>query len=339
MQASEIMTTKVLSAAPDMKLCDLARLLLEHGISAVPVVDPAGAVVGMVSEGDLIGRDDAKREARRDWWLALLAAGEELHPGFLASLRDRDRTARDVMSSPVVTVAETMAATEIAGLLAAHHIKRVPVVRDGKVIGIVSRADLLRAFASESTVAPAPRQHSPAYQLIGGALSKLDEQFLHGQRERPAARAAASAAPLDLEPTVEDFNRLIADFGHRQIDRRDESRRAIAEQRRQTVDTLIDQHLSAEGWKSMLHNAREAAEHGVREFMLLRFPSDLCTDRGRAINAPLPDWPKTLRGDAGEIYLRWERDLKPRGFHLTARVLDFPGGQPGDIGLFLDWGG
>jgi CBS domain-containing protein len=339
MQAAEMMTTQVQSAAPETPLRELARLLLDHGISAVPVVESTGAVVGMVSEGDLIGRDDAQREQRRDWWLALLADGEELHPGFLASLRNRECTARDVMSSPVVTVAETTPATEIARLLAAYHIKRVPVVRDGKVVGIVSRADLLRAFASESTAASAPKHHSPAYGMIGEALSKLDEQFLHGRRERPAAGAAASAASPDLEPTADDFNKLIADFGHRQIDRRAEASRVMAKQRQQAVEALIDQHLSAESWNSMLHSAREAAEHGVKEFMLLRFPSDLCTDGGRAVNAPLPDWPKTLRGDAAEIYLRWERDLKPRGFHLTARMLDFPGGKPGDVGLFLVWGG
>jgi hypothetical protein len=63
----------------------------------------------------------------------------------------------------------------------------------------------------------------------------------------------------------------------------------------------------------------------------------LCTDHGRAINAPQQDWPKTLRGEAAEIYLQWEHELKPRGFRLTARVLDFPDGKPGDIGLFLAW--
>jgi hypothetical protein len=60
--------------------------------------------------------------------------------------------------------------------------------------------------------------------------------------------------------------------------------------------------------------------HGEKELMLLRFQAALCTDRGRAINAPLPDWPGTLRGEAAEIYPRWERDLQPGGFHLTARL-------------------
>ena len=338
MQASEIMTKKVLAVGPDTPLREVARLFLEHGISAAPVVDPSGAAVGMVSEGDLIGRDDAEREARRDWWLALIAEGEALNPDFLASLRYRDRTAREVMSAPVVTVSETTTAREIARLLAAHHIKRVPVVRDEKVVGVVSRADLLRAFVSEDTAATAPTHRSPIYQLIGGALSKLDERFLHGERENSAEGAAASAAPSEGKLTIEDFKGLAADFERHEADRRDEDRRAIAERRRETVKTLVDHHIADESWKSVLHSAREAAEHGQKEFMLLRFPCDVCSDGGRAINAPLPDWPKTLRGEAAEIYLRWERDLKPRGFHLAARVLDFPGGKPGDIGLFLVWG-
>jgi hypothetical protein len=71
---------------------------------------------------------------------------------------------------------------------------------------------------------------------------------------------------------------------------------------------------------------------------LLRFPVELCSDGGRAVNVPDPNWPQTLRGEAAEMYLRWERDLKPCGFHLAARIVDFPGGMPGNIGLFLIWG-
>jgi len=88
----------------------------------------------------------------------------------------------------------------------------------------------------------------------------------------------------------------------------------------------------------MLHEAREAAQRGLKESLLLRFPSQLCTDGGRAINAAESGWPATLRGEAAEIYQRWEQDLKPRNFRLAARVLEFPNGMPGDIGLFLIWG-
>jgi CBS domain-containing protein len=150
MQASDVMTRSVVSVTGETRLREVARILLEHRISAVPVLDSAGRVIGMISEGDLVGSDDAnERRARRDWWLGLLAEGEALSPDFLASLRDVDRTAQDVMSAPVVTVDEATSLRDIARILADRNIKRVPVVRDGKVVGIVSRADLLRGMAAQ----------------------------------------------------------------------------------------------------------------------------------------------------------------------------------------------
>ncbi len=74
----------------------------------------------------------------------------------------------------------------------------------------------------------------------------------------------------------------------------------------------------------VLQQARVAAEHGEREILVLQFPHELCSDGGRAINVAEPDWPSTLRGEAAETYLRFERDLKPKGFHLIAKVASFP---------------
>ena len=156
MKASEIMTRDVVTVHPDTPTQQIARLLLDNGISAVPVVDDTGAPIGIVSEGDLIGRDQTDRESRRDWWLALLAEGETLNPDFLASVRT-DRVARDVMSGPIVTINDDTDVGEIARLLQSYRIKRVPVVRDGRIVGIVSRADLLRALAEQPTPA-APRE-------------------------------------------------------------------------------------------------------------------------------------------------------------------------------------
>ena len=150
MNAKDVMTKDVVFVGPESSTRTVAALLSARGISAVPVVDGAGSLVGMVSEGDLIGRHDIDWRARRDWWLTLLAEGEELHPDFLASLRKPDRAVRNLMASPVITVTENTGLPEIAKLLISHHIKRVPVVSDGRVIGIVSRADLVRAVAAEA---------------------------------------------------------------------------------------------------------------------------------------------------------------------------------------------
>ncbi len=118
----------------------------------------------------------------------------------------------------------------------------------------------------------------------------------------------------------------------------DEARRAQSTERRARVRELISHHIADESWQTLLSQAHKAAEHGERECLLVRFPSELCSDNGRAINAPEADWPVTLRGEAAEVYLRWKRELKPHGFGLGARVLEFPNGVPGDIGLFLEWG-
>jgi CBS domain-containing protein len=331
MKARDVMTTDVVSVPPDMAAKEIAKLLLEKAISAVPVVDESGAPVGMVSEGDLIGRDESARQARRDWWLALLAEGETFNAEFLA---DTEQTARDIMSSPVLTVGEETDVGEIARLLAAYRIKRVPALSEGRIVGIVSRADLLRVLAAD----PAPPATPPTAGLFASAIAGLDEHFLHWTPPEPTANALPAQRPASDRLAVADFHRLVTDFERREAEHRQEVRRVAAVEHKHRVAELIDQHISDEGWRDLLHRAREAAKHGQREFMLMRFPSQLCSDGGRAINVPAPDWPAALRGAPAELYLRWERELKPVGFHLVARVLEFTEGKLGDIGLFLLWG-
>src|SRR3954463_4220371 len=113
MKACDVMTSKVVAVRADTPTRDIARLLLENHISAVPVLDSGGAPVGMVSEGDLIGRNDAAREARRDWWLALLAEGESLNAEFLSAATRPAHTAGEIMSRPVITVTEDTDTGEI----------------------------------------------------------------------------------------------------------------------------------------------------------------------------------------------------------------------------------
>jgi CBS domain-containing protein len=337
-QAREFMTKDVIVVSPDTSSREIARLLLEHTISAVPVVDAAGAPIGIVSEGDLIGRAETERETRRDWWLGLVAEGDALAPDFLASLRDQVKTARDIMSAPVVTIDETMGTAEIADLLVTHRIKRVPVIRDGRVTGVVSRADILRALAAQARESRSEHQ-SHARGLLYETFSRLDDQFF-GQPHPEQDQASPQEQPALTQPgaSAADFQALVADFEHNKDQQQDEASHAVAERRREKVKELIARHIADQNWQALLRRARQAAEHGEKEVMLVRFPSELCSDGGRAINVCEPGWPATLRGEPAEIYLRWEHELKPGGFHLTARVLDFPGGLLGDIGLFLVWG-
>jgi CBS domain-containing protein len=323
--ARDLMTTKVTSVRADTPAREIARILADHRISAVPVIDGTGAPIGMVSEGDLVARDEADRVMRRDWWLTLLAEGEAVIAEFMDVLAPEGRTARDIMSAPIITVGEATDISDVARLLATYRIKRVPVVEDGRIVGIVSRADLVRALASEPAKPVSPHQRANPSRRAGLLASH-------------PAPTQQPAAPTDGGLTVGEFRHLVEQAKQEAAIRHKETRRAAEEFRLKVVKNLIDHHVTDEIWQDILKRMRYAAEHGEKEFMLLRFPSDLCSDGGRAVNAPEPEWPSTLRGEAAELYLRWERDLKPHGFHLTARVLDFPGGFPGDLGLFLTWG-
>jgi len=148
MNARDIMSKPVVSVHPDTQLREIARLLIDKRISAVPVVGDDGAAVGIVSESDLIRPERAEREAWRQSWLEILAEGEPLAPELLGWLQSQGHTARTVMSAPVITVGEDTGLGEIAHLLVKHRIRRVPVVCEGRITGIVARDDLLRALAS-----------------------------------------------------------------------------------------------------------------------------------------------------------------------------------------------
>ena len=339
MKARDVMTTDVLAVHAETPTQEIARQLVDRGISAAPVVDDHGAPIGMVSEGDLIRFGQTDREIRRDWWLTLLAEGSELHPAFLDHINATRRTARDLMSTSVVTVDEDTDVGDVARLLAKHNIKRVPVLRDGRMVGIVSRADLLRALSGDPRPATPPAPAPPSEKgRLRAALAGLETRLEHVRHTHPATSPKPAADPDDTALAADDFRGLVADFEHKADERKRALQEAEIEQRKRRVETLIDTHLSDADWRALVHKAREAAERGEKEFMLLRFPSQACADAGRAINSIDPNWPASLRGEAAEIYLRWQEDLKPRGFHLTASVLDFPGGMPGDIGLFLLWG-
>jgi CBS domain-containing protein len=336
MDAREVMTSPVISATADAPVRDIAQLLLKNHISAVPILDKSGAPIGMVSEGDLIGRDQTESNERREWWLALLAEGESLSSDFLSNLRGAERIARDVMSKPVVTVEEHTDTREIARLFAAYRIKRAPVVRNGQVVGIVSRENLLRMLVSEDGHHDVKRKEGAVARALEDALAPLKWRFERSRHETP--KATPMTEPDEPASGAADFRRLVLDFENREARRHEDLLHSLEEEQKHKAADLIGKHISADGWRNLIHAARTAAEQGQKEYQLLRFPSQLCSDGGRAINVPDPDWPATLRGEAAEVYLRWSHDLKPQGFHLAARILDFPAGMPGDVGLFLVWG-
>lgn len=143
MLAREAMTPTPIAVPATLAVEDCARILLDNRISAVPVVDADNRVIGIVSEGDLMRRRESGTERRYSWWLELVSDPETMARDFVKSAGHQ---VSDVMTRQVVSVAEDTPLAAIAELFEKRRIKRVPVVRDGRLVGIVSRADLVRTL-------------------------------------------------------------------------------------------------------------------------------------------------------------------------------------------------
>ena len=145
MKARDVMVSPVISVKPSCTVKEVAKTLLERRISAVPVVDDSGKLAGIVSEGDLMHRAEIGTQRRHSWWLRVLTGDDALAAEYTKA---HARTVADVMTREVITASPDTPLHEIAALLERHSIKRVPIVRDGALLGIVNRANLLQALAS-----------------------------------------------------------------------------------------------------------------------------------------------------------------------------------------------
>jgi CBS domain-containing protein len=173
MQAKDIMARDVITVAETSTVNDVAKVLLDRGISAVPVVDDSGKVTGMVSEGDLLHRSEAGTGRRRSWWLSLFADADVLAEEFV---KEHSRRVSDVMTRNVITARPDTELVEIAELLEKNRIKRVPIIEDGKLVGIVSRANLIQALT---------RQPEESKKFEGLNDSEIHERILARLKAEP----------------------------------------------------------------------------------------------------------------------------------------------------------
>jgi CBS domain-containing protein len=152
MTAEDVMTAPAAYVEVETPLREIARLMLKAGISAVPVVDQAGNLAGMVSESDLLRRNTGGQEPKRSWWVDLFEMRTRHSDGFLSYLERHGLRAKDVMTPEVISVGDDTRIVEIARLLETHAIKRVPVIRGGRLVGVVSRSDLLEALTHATSM-------------------------------------------------------------------------------------------------------------------------------------------------------------------------------------------
>jgi len=224
MRAMDVMTRDVITVGPNTSISEIAELFLRRRISGVPVVDGNGKLLGLVSEGDLVRRVETGTDPRYSWWLDLLTESSERAASYA---KTRGKKAQDVMTTNVVTATETTALRDIAGLMERHRIKRVPIVRDGKIVGIVSRANLIQGLASHGDLEKVPSRADEA--IRDSVLRELNAQtwtsmltknivvtdgivhlwgFVRSEEERRAIKVAAENAPgakgvrdhLNIEP-------------------------------------------------------------------------------------------------------------------------------------------
>ena len=116
-----------------------------------------------------------------------------------------------------------------------------------------------------------------------------------------------------------------------------EKKRKADDEHHSLHDAFMSRELHPEVFERVTRAVKGAAERGEREVLTIRFASSYCTDGGRAINNYEADWPATLTGFAKKAYEFWQKELEPMGYKLRAQVLDFPGGMPGDVGIYLRW--
>jgi CBS domain-containing protein len=147
MKASDVMTRPVTTVGPDDTVAHAVRLMLQKRVSGLPVVDSAGRLVGMVTEGDFLRRSEIATQRKRPRWLEILMGHGKLADEYT---RSHGRKIHEIMTEDPISVGEDASLEEIVSVMEKRRIKRVPVVRDGRVVGIVSRANLLHALASLS---------------------------------------------------------------------------------------------------------------------------------------------------------------------------------------------
>lgn len=213
MQAKDVMTKTVISVGPDDTILHAIRLMLQNKVSGLPVVDTSEQLVGVVTEGDFLRRGETGTMHRPPRWIEFLMGMGPLAAEYAQS---NGRKVHEVMTSEVLTVTEDASLEDIVNLMERYHIKRVPVLRENKIVGIVSRANIVRAVATVGRQAAKARAPSDDAQIRHQLLQLLDKQrwaptgtinvavsngavtftgAIYDDRQRDALRVAAENTP------------------------------------------------------------------------------------------------------------------------------------------------
>ena len=221
MNARDVMVRDVITIAPRDSVAQAARLIAQNDVSALPVIDDHGRLVGIISEGDLMNREEIGTEIHHPWWIEAVTPGAALAAEFAKS---HGKRVEEVMSENVITATEDTSLADIATLLERNRIKRIPILRDDELVGIVSRSNLVQALASNGAASTASLDTNRV--IREELLSRLEQQswtdfgsrnisvsdgkvHLWGLVGSPAERTALIALAEDVPGVTEVIDEMI----------------------------------------------------------------------------------------------------------------------------------
>ena len=221
MKARDVMVRDVITIGPRDSVAHAAKLIAQNDVSALPVIDDHGRLVGIISEGDLMNREEIGTEIHHPWWIEAVTPGAALAAEFAKS---HGKRVEEVMSENVITATEDTSLADIAALLERNRIKRVPILRDGELVGIVSRSNLVQALASNGAASTASLDTNRV--IREELLSRLEQQswtdfgsrniivsdgkvHLWGLVGSPAERTALIALAEDVPGVTEVVDEMI----------------------------------------------------------------------------------------------------------------------------------
>jgi len=187
MKAADVMVSNVITAGVNASIDEVATILLKNHISGAPVLGENGDLVGIVSEGDLLRRPEIGTTKRHSWWLELLSNNWALANEYIKS---HSRKVADVMTRDVITAKPDTPLGDVAAILERNRIKRVPIVEGGKLVGIISRANILQALASATKNSPLLRP-----PMTPSCVKRYSLGWLQSRGARPCSPSLFRTAP------------------------------------------------------------------------------------------------------------------------------------------------
>ena len=199
MRVSELMTRKVLTIGPEAPIKDVAKILVANGISGLPVCDIEGHVLGVISEGDILYKAHDPKERHLGGPVGWIIDGTTSSAGYVKA---KAQTARKAMTSPAISIAPWESTVEAARIMCERHVNRLPVVKDERLVGILTRADLVRAFIRTDAEIERELRQDVLERMMWIDAGKVEVGVQGGR--------AALSGRLHTRSDVELLNKLVA---------------------------------------------------------------------------------------------------------------------------------